>query len=161
MLSTTPRNILILSSGNAVRGIMLEAYINAVAGGRWQAFSAGTAPTGTVNPLARTVLAEADIWPDARSKHWRDFATPEAPQMDVVVTVCTESAGQVGYEWPGAPLALHWPLPHPSDAARTVEERIAAYRAVFELVKSKADAFLAEMDAGVLHAKRSGAPTLP
>ncbi len=157
MTANRPQNILILSSGNAVRGIMLEAYINAVAGGRWRAFSAGTEPVGAVNSLALTVLAEAGIRPDAHSRSWKEYAMPGAPVMDVIVTVCSESANQIPSEWPGTPLALHWPLPHPSDAARTVDERIAAFRAVFELVKSKADAFLAEMHSSPVNAKRHGA----
>lgn len=145
--ASQPRKILTLSAGNAVRGIMLEAYINAVAGNRWQAYSAGLEPVGAVHPLTTLVLAEAGIiWP-ARSKSWEEFMGPDAPRMDVVATVCPMSAGMSPPDWPGTPLILNWPLSHPAENAATAEERVAQFRAVFEIVKAKADAFLTEMDA--------------
>ncbi len=155
--STRQHSILIISAANAVRGIMLEGYINAVAGSGWRAYSAGTQPATAIHPLALLVLAEAGIRPDARCKNWTEFIGQDAPRMDVVATVCTVSAEQVSPDWPGTPLVLNWPLPHPNEAADNAEERIAAFRAVFTLVKARADDFLNEMALATSASKLRGA----
>ncbi len=140
------RNILILGTTNSARSIMAEAYINHIAKGQWRAYSAGSRATGLVNPHAMAVLTEAGIRtePGLRSQSWRDFVGSDAPAMDVVVTVCDEAANENEPAWPGCPRQLHWMLPDPEAHAMTPEERAATFRAVFGLIKSRIDAFLAE-----------------
>jgi arsenate reductase (thioredoxin) len=142
-------SILIVGTGNVARSIMAEAYINALPKAQWHAASAGSKPAGKVHPLATTVLAEFDLRPELRSKSWEEFAGPRAPVMDVVITVCDRAAGETCPLWPGTPRLLHWPIPDPTTAEGTIEDRMATYRAVFELIRKNVDAFLAEEQASV------------
>ena len=145
MAATAPRNVLILCTGNSARSIMAEQYINAVSRGRWKAFSAGSKPTGKVNPLALATLAEAGIEPsEARSKSWDEFAGVDAPTMDLVITVCDNAANETCPFWPGSPRTLHWPFPDPAAAEGSFEHRMATFRGVFDLIRANVDAFLVE-----------------
>lgn len=145
MATNDPRNILILCTGNSARSIMAECYINAVGKGRWHAFSAGSKPAGHANPLALTTLAEAGFsLGELRSKSWDEFARAGAPVMDVVITVCDNAANETCPIWPGSPRTLHWPFPDPAAAEGTIEDRMATFRGVFELIRKNVDAFLAD-----------------
>jgi arsenate reductase (thioredoxin) len=144
MMSDMPINVLFVGTGNVARSVMAEAYINSVAQGRWHALSAGLDPAGKVHPLAATILAEFDLRPELRSKSWDEFAGPTAPVMDFVVTVCDKASAETGPLWPGSPRLLHWPIPDPTLAEGTIEDRMAIFRAVFDLVKKHVDAFLVE-----------------
>jgi arsenate reductase (thioredoxin) len=137
-------NLLIVGTGNVARSIMAEAYINALPRRHWHAASAGAKPAGKVSALAATVLAEFDLRPELRCKSWQEFAGPAAPVMDVVITICDKTASETSPLWPGTPRLLHWPIPDPAAAAGTIEDRMATYRAVFELIRNNVDAFLAE-----------------
>ena len=143
------RNILFLCTGNSARSIMAEAYMNHAGSGRWRAFSAGSTPTGKVNPFALETLRANDIaiaGDNARSKSWNDFAKPDAPVMDVVVTVCDNAAGEVCPIWPaqnGAPpRKLHWSFPDPAAVEGSDEDKRAAFASVFADIRAQIDAFL-------------------
>ncbi len=139
----TAKNILILCTGNSARSILAEAYINHVAGDGWRAYSAGSSPAGEPNPFALSTLAEAGIPAgEARSKSWDEFAEADAPQMDVVVTVCDNAASETGPVWPGAPRTLHWPFPDPAAVEGSDAEKAEAFRDVFEAVRASVDAFM-------------------
>ena len=88
------KNILFLCTGNSCRSMLAEAYMNTAGAGQWQAFSAGSTPTGTVHPMALATLKELGLpHTGYRSKSWDEFATPQAPEMDQIVTVCDNATG--------------------------------------------------------------------
>jgi len=143
------RNVLFLCTGNSARSIMAEAYLNKAGAGRWQAFSAGSKPTGKPNPLAIETLAAHGVAADgARSKSWDEFADAGAPLMDIVITVCDNAAGEPCPVWPmrpgKAPRKLHWSFPDPAAATGDEAERRAAFELVFADIRTRIDALLAE-----------------
>ena len=135
-------NVLFLCTGNSARSILAEAYLNHAGKGRFRAHSAGSKPTGKVNPLALALLKEECIPASARSKSWDEFTA--GPRMDLVVTVCDNAAGEVCPVWPGAPRKAHWGVDDPAAVQGSDEERRAAFRRAFEELKQRIDAFLAE-----------------
>ena len=139
------QNILFLCTGNSARSIMAEAYMNAAAKRTWTAYSAGSQPTGRVNPFAIKTLEKHGIDPGApESKSWDVFAEDGAPSMDLVVTVCDSAAGEVCPIWPGAPSKLHWGFPDPAAVEGSDEEKAKAFEEVFQMIRAQVDAFLAE-----------------
>ncbi len=143
------RNILFLCTGNSARSIMAEAYMNHAGAPRWRAFSAGSTPTGKVNPFAlETLTAHGVAAPEGvRSKSWDEFAKPDAPLMDAVVTVCDNAAGETCPVWPAkegaAPLKAHWSFPDPAAAEGSDNEKREAFETVFADIRAQIDAFLA------------------
>jgi arsenate reductase len=138
------KNILVLCTGNSARSIMAEAYINHVSNSTWRAYSAGSTPTGKVNPFAISTLENEGIRPpEIRSKSWDEFASDTAPQMDVVVTVCDNAANEACPVWPGAPVTYHWPFPDPAAVAGSDEDKAAAFARVFEQIREAVDSFMA------------------
>lgn len=114
-------NVLILCTHNSARSVLSEGMLNhwaAKLGKDVKAFSAGSAPSGRINPFALRALQNAGISIEGyRSKSWDEFTLPDAPRMRVVITVCDSAAAEQCPYWPGSPVKVHWGYPDPSNAA--------------------------------------------
>ena len=136
-------NILVLCTGNSARSILGEALFNHLGNGRVRAFSAGSQPSGTVNPLALATLAAHGVpLPEARSKSWDEFAAPGAPALDFIFTVCASAAGETCPIWPGHPATAHWGIPDPAHV-EPLGARRAAFEVAYQALKGRVEAFLA------------------
>lgn len=128
-------NVLILCTHNSARSVLSEGMLNALAhraGRDIRAYSAGSAPSGRINPFAIEALQNAGIATDGYySKSWDTFAKPNAPQMRIVITVCDSAASETCPYWPGSPVKVHWGYPDPSLAAGGDEGK----RQAFELTR--------------------------
>lgn len=134
-MTTTPYNVLFLCTGNSARSIIAESLLNTMGGGRFRAYSAGSRPSGQVNPLVVEFLASRGIsTADARSKTWDEFALPGAPPMQLVVTVCDQAAGETCPVWPGHPARAHWSAPDPAAHMDDPEGARKVIRDVFHLM---------------------------
>jgi protein-tyrosine-phosphatase len=130
-----PYGVLFLCTGNSARSILAEALLNFRGGGRFQAFSAGSHPTGRVNPFALELLERRGIVAEgARSKSWEEFAKPGAPALDAVLTVCDDAAGEVCPVWPGHPMTAHWSVPDPAAVQGTRVEQTQAFEEAFRIL---------------------------
>ena len=130
-MPNSPLNILFLCTHNSARSILAEALLNDMGGDKFRAFSAGSSPRENQqpNPLALKALQNVGISIDGlSSKSWDVFATPDAPKMDLVITVCDNAAGEVCPFWPGQPATAHWGYSDPSEVKGTDDERLAAFR---------------------------------
>lgn len=137
-------NILILCTGNSCRSVLAEAYINSLPEGRFRAFSAGSAPTGSVNPVALETLTAAGISTEGlRSKSWNEFSRPNAPTMDFVFTVCSNAAGEVCPIWLGTPMSAHWPFPDPAEFVGDEGATRTHFGEVFGQIAQRIDQFWA------------------
>jgi arsenate reductase len=136
-------NVLFLCTGNSARSILAESILRKDGAGRFRAFSAGSTPKGAVHPMALRVLEDSDYPIDGmRSKSWQEFATPAAPAMDFVFTVCDNAAGEACPIWPGQPMTAHWGIEDPAAVEGTDLEKRAAFLTAFRYMKNRIGAFI-------------------
>jgi arsenate reductase (thioredoxin) len=157
-MSNKTYNVLFLCTGNSARSILAEAILNKDGDGRFNAYSAGSQPKGSVNPFALKVLSRFDYPTSAlRSKAWHEFAGPDAPIMDFVFTVCDSAAGESCPVWPGQPMSAHWGIEDPAAIEGADFEKEAAFVSAFRYLKNRIGAFislpLASIDALTLGTK--------
>ena len=127
-------NVLFLCTGNSARSILAEALLNQLGRGRFQAFSAGSFPKGAVHPMALELLQSLGFpTQELRSKRWDEFASPGAPELDFIFTVCDNAAGEVCPIWPGKPTTAHWGIADPAAVDNAVERARAFGTALAEL----------------------------
>jgi protein-tyrosine-phosphatase len=139
-------NVLFLCTHNSARSILAEALLNHMGGGRFHAWSAGSSPREhqQPNPLALRVLEQAGIATEGlRSKSWDEFARPDAPHMDLVITVCDNAAGEACPYWPGAPATAHWGYPDPSDAPGDEAQKLEAFRRTLHAIHRRLELLIA------------------
>jgi arsenate reductase len=136
-------NVLFLCTGNSARSIMAEAIMNYKGRASFDAYSAGSHPSGTVRPEAIAQLESAHLPTDGlRSKSWDEFAKPNAPKLDFVFTVCDNAAKEVCPFWPGQPQTAHWGVPDPAAVRGTEDEIKRAYRDAFMTLERRISLFL-------------------
>jgi len=138
-------NVLFLCTGNSARSVLAEVQLNFLGAGRFRAYSAGSHPKGIIHPLTLQLLEQMGLPTEGlRSKSWNEFATPDAPVMDFVFTVCDQAAGEQCPVWPGQPITAHWGVLDPAavdgsedtkrrafkDAATTLQKRIELFKSL-------------------------------
>jgi len=126
------RNVLFLCTGNSARSILAEAIMNHKGRPNFAAYSAGSHPTGRVNPYAIKQIEAARLPVSSfRSKSWDEFAKPGAPKMDFVFTVCDNAANEICPVWPGQPVTAHWGVADPAAVEGTPGQIERAFREAF------------------------------
>jgi len=142
-MSNTRFNVLFLCTGNSARSIMAEVMLNTMGAPRFRAFSAGSHPTGKVNPFANELLRKNRLPTEGlRSKSWDEFAQPGAPELDFVFTVCDSAAGEVCPIWPGQPISAHWGVEDPAAVEGDDETKRKAFFHAYNRLQNRIQLFL-------------------
>jgi arsenate reductase len=139
-----PLNVLFLCTGNSARSILAEALMNQLplTAGKFRGFSAGSHPGGEVHPFALDLLRSQRMSVEGlRSKSWDEFGAAVAPQMDFVITVCDQAAGEVCPVWPGRPATTHWSVPDPAGALLPGEDRRKLFFEAFVTLRRRIELF--------------------
>lgn len=139
-----PLNVLFLCTRNSARSIIAESIMNRTYGPRFKAYSAGSDPSGEVNPMTIDLLSRLGFpTEDLRSKAWEEFAEGRegAPALDFVFTVCDDAAGEVCPVWPGQPMSAHWGVPDPARVEGTPSERAFAFADTFRMLNNRISIF--------------------
>jgi arsenate reductase len=153
LLRMKPKRVLVLCTGNSARSVLTEALLNHLGHGRFLAFSAGSRPTGKVNPFAVETLRLNEIPIGApRSKSWDEFAQPDSEPIDIVITVCSNAAGEVCPIWPGPPLTAHWGVDDPAAVEGSREQILTAFNEAFVVLKHRVELLVA-LDVAALDQK--------
>lgn len=131
-------NVLFVCKGNSARSILAEAQLNALGHAHFKAYSAGSQPSGVVQPMALEVLHTMGLSTEGlRSKSWDEFALPGAPVMDFIITVCDDAAGEPCPTWPGHPVSAHWHAPDPVLATGDQAQRHHVFVEVASLLRRR------------------------
>ncbi|HKR78039.1 MAG TPA: arsenate reductase ArsC [Rhodanobacter sp.] len=141
-MPTRPCNVLFLCTGNSARSVMAEALLNVLGKGRFKAYSAGSFPSGKVQPMAAELAREFGYGEPLRSKSWDEFSAPDAPVMDFIITVCDNAAGEVCPVWPGQPVTAHWGVPDPVAAAGSDAARRHAFQSAWATLRQRVELLL-------------------
>lgn len=137
-------NALFLCTGNSARSILAESILRKDSAGRFNAFSGGSHPKGVINPFAIKTLVEYGYPSEGfRSKSWQEFATPDAPPLNFVFTVCDNAAGETCPIWPGQPMTAHWGIEDPAAVEGSDIEKQRAFNLAFRYLKNRISLLLA------------------
>ena len=138
-----PQNVLFICTHNSGRSILSECLLNSSAQGRFKAYSAGSLPSGVVNPFAIDLLKRNRISTDGlRSKSWEEFMAPTAPKMSFIFTVCDDAAGETCPVWPGQPITAHWGIPNPDSGEGSDEEKRRSFFQAFNQLQHRISIFV-------------------
>jgi arsenate reductase len=136
-------NVLFLCTGNSARSILAESIMNKLGKGRFRGFSAGSHPSGRVNPLALDLLKQLDLPTEGlRSKSWDEFAGTDGIHFDFVITVCDNAAGEACPVWPGRPVTAHWGIPDPAAVEGTELEKKFVFSQAYKSMDRRIKLFL-------------------
>jgi protein-tyrosine-phosphatase len=144
-VESKPLNVLFLCTHNSARSILAEALLNHLGQGRFKAYSAGSSPRENQrpNPLALETLTGAGVSVEGLySKSWDEFAKPDAPKMDLVITVCDNAAGEACPYWPGQPATAHWGYADPSEASGDDDKKREAFKQTLHRMRKRLDIFV-------------------
>ena len=135
-------NVLFLCTHNSARSIMAEVIMNELGRGKFKGYSAGSHPASALNPFALETLRRSHLPADRLySKNWEEFAKPDAPVMDFVVTVCDSAAGEVCPVWPGQPISAHWGVEDPSLFNGADEAKSREFAKVANILRRRIELF--------------------
>jgi arsenate reductase len=141
-MSEQPFNVLFLCTGNSARSIIAESLLNHWGRGRFAGFSAGSDPKDEIHPMTLELLESMNVPTERlRTKSWDEFASPGAPEMDFVFTVCDDAADEVCPVWLGQPMTAHWGIADPAAVRGTEKEQRAAFRTAFSELDSRIKLF--------------------
>jgi protein-tyrosine-phosphatase len=136
-------NVLFLCTGNSARSILAESLLNHWGKGKFRALSAGSFPKGQVHPMAVELLKRMNLPPEGlRSKSWDEFASPAAPPIDFIFTVCDNAAGEVCPIWPGKPITAHWGIADPAAAQGSDTDKAFAFRKALKQLETRVKLFI-------------------
>jgi arsenate reductase len=142
MTTRRPYNVLFLCTGNSARSIMAECSLNRWARDRFHAFSAGSRPRGEVHPLTIETLRRLNLKTDGlRSKSWEEFARPDSPRFDFVITVCDQAASEPCPVWPGQPMTAHWGVEDPAAFVGSPDAQLRVFQRVYMELDSRVRIF--------------------
>ena len=137
-------NVLFLCTGNSARSILAESLLTSLGEGRFRGFSAGSFPKGQVHPLVLELLKRMNLPSEGlRSKSWDEFATPDAPALDFIFTVCDNAAGEVCPLWPGKPMTAHWGIADPAAVGGSDADKACAFRKALKELETRIKLFVA------------------
>ncbi|GAB3378016.1 arsenate reductase ArsC [Lysobacter fragariae] len=137
-------NVLFLCTGNSARSVMAEALLAVLGKGRFNSYSAGSHPSGRVQPMAADLAAKIGFdTANLRSKNWDEFSTPDAPRMDLIITVCDNAAGESCPFWPGHPATAHWGVADPAALEGDEATRRHAYLEAFSVLRRRVELLVA------------------
>ena len=131
-------SVLFLCTGNSARSILAECLLRRLGEGRFRAYSAGSHPVGQVNPFAIELLQQHKFDTDGlRSKSWDEFAQPDSPDLDIVLTVCGSADQEVCPVWQGSPLRAHWGISDPAAVQGSAADKRAAFATAYALLMAR------------------------
>ena len=151
-MEKNPIHVLFLCTHNSARSILAEALLNHLGCGKFKAYSAGSSPRENQqpNPLAIETLNNAGISTTGlASKSWDVFSSPDAPQMDLVITVCDNAAGETCPYWPGQPATAHWGYEDPSAGDASQDEKRIAFIKTMHMIRKRLEIFVNLPEAGL------------
>ena len=157
-MSRRPFNVLFICTGNSARSVLAEAALEKLGAGRFKAFSAGSMPAGRVHPFTLEVLRRHGYPVESlRSKSWEEFSLPGAAEMDAIITVCDNAAGEACPIWPGRPATAHWGFEDPAAFSGSDEAKRARFEAIYRKIYARMQQFAAlaveQLDARALREK--------
>jgi arsenate reductase (thioredoxin) len=143
IVAERPLNVLFLCTHNSARSVLAEVLLNQLGRGRFKAYSAGSHPSGRVNPFALELLERNRLLAaDLRSKGWDEFAGPDAPPLDFVFTVCDQAAGEVCPIWPGQPVSAHWGIEDPAAVQGSDDEKRKVFFKAYNQLQNRLSIFV-------------------